>query len=129
MFEKGKSGNPKGRPKGVQDRRVALRGLLEPHAKDLVQKAVELAKEGDTAAMRLCLERLIPPIKAKSEPTILEGLGGSLTSQGQAIIAAMGKGEISPDQTASMLQALAAQARISEIDELEKRISRLEEGR
>ena len=61
-FKPGISGNPKGRPKGARDKRTELRSLLEPHAKDLVEKVVELAKGGDTTAIRLCLERLIPPI-------------------------------------------------------------------
>ena len=49
-YTKGKSGNPKGRPRGIRDKRVELRSLLEPHAAELVQKAVELAKDGDSAA-------------------------------------------------------------------------------
>ena len=48
--------------------RVAkLRKLLEPHASDLVTKAVELALAGDTMALRLCLERLLPhPLYGRS---------------------------------------------------------------
>ena len=38
----------------------------------------------------------------------------------------MGKGELSPSDASSMLTALAAQARILEIEELEKRVLKLE---
>jgi hypothetical protein len=126
-FKRGSSGNPRGRPKGVPDKRTALRALLEPHAEALVKKAVQLALNGDTTALRLCLDRLIPAIKARDEPVTLGNLKGSLTEQGQAIIEAMGKGMLSPGDAATMLQAVAAQARITELDELEQRLRTLEE--
>lgn len=63
-FVKGKSGNPLGRPKGVQDKRTILRSYLEPHAEALINKAVSMALDGDTTALKLCLERLIPSMKS-----------------------------------------------------------------
>ena len=125
-FKPGISGNPKGRPKGARDKRTELRSLLEPHAKDLVEKVVELAKGGDTTAIRLCLERLIPPIRAQDQSITLDDMNGGLTAQGKKIILAMGNGELSPSDASTMLQALASQARLSEVDELERRVSELE---
>ena len=78
-FKPGQSGNPRGRAKGSKDRWTEFRELLEPHAEDLVTKAVELAKEGDTTALRLCLDRLIPPIKPRELSVQLDGFTGSLT--------------------------------------------------
>jgi len=62
-FQPGQSGNPNGRPKGIIDKRAELRGLLEPHAKEIVEKLIESAKDGDPDAIRLCIERLIPRVK------------------------------------------------------------------
>ncbi|OGT38879.1 MAG: hypothetical protein A3F12_02775 [Gammaproteobacteria bacterium RIFCSPHIGHO2_12_FULL_38_14] len=62
-FQPGHSGNPNGRPKGIIDRRAELRGLLEPHAKEIVDKLIEFAKAGDPTALKLCIERLIPRVK------------------------------------------------------------------
>jgi len=126
-FKPGQSGNPKGRPKGARDKRTELRSLLEPHAKDLVEKAVELAKGGDTTALRLCLERLIPTIRAQDQNVTVDNMKGGLTAQGKKIILAMGKGELSPSDASSMLHALTSQARLNEFDELERRVSKLEE--
>lgn len=53
-------------------------------------------------------------------------LNGALTEQGEQVIAAMGKGDIAPSDAASMLSALVTQARVVEIDELEKRVTELE---
>lgn len=66
-FKPGQSGNPRGKKIGTTSKKTQLAKLLEPHAQDLIQKAVELALEGDSQALRLCIERIIP--KAK-EPVI-----------------------------------------------------------
>ncbi len=59
-FQKGKSGNPAGRPKGVIDKRVQLRVLLEDHAEEIITKLIQMAKLGDPSALRLCVDRLLP---------------------------------------------------------------------
>lgn len=69
-FQKGQSGNPKGRRKGVPNRRTELAKMLDPHAEALVAKMIELALDGDVTALRLCMERLIP--KVNREPTGIE---------------------------------------------------------
>jgi hypothetical protein len=103
-----------------------MRELLEPHAEELVAKVVEMAKSGDTAALRICIDRLIPPIKARDEPVAAPGLAGSLGDQGRAVLDALGAGTLTPDQAATMLTAIATQARIVEVDEIEKRVTALE---
>lgn len=63
-FQAGQSGNPKGRPKGIVDKRVQLREQLQSHANELIETLVEEAKGGDSTALRLCIERLLPRIKS-----------------------------------------------------------------
>jgi len=126
-FVKGQSGNPAGRPKGIPDQRTALRSLLEPHAQELVAKAVKLALYGDTTALRTCIERLIPPMKARDEAVELGSAKAGLSEQGRAVLEAAAAGNITPEQAATMMQSIAAQARIVELVELEERVKRLEE--
>ena len=60
-WKPGQSGNPKGRPKGARNRAtVAAETLLDGEAEALTRKAVEMALEGDSTALRLCLERILP---------------------------------------------------------------------
>ena len=125
-YKKGQSGNPAGRPKGT-GAAVKMRALLEPHAPRLVEKVVQLALDGDTTALRICIDRLIPAMKPHDEPIKLEGLEGSLTEQGQAVIKGMSGGGITPGDASEMLRALTSQARIVEIDKLEQRINALED--
>src|SRR5215208_5098195 len=53
-------GNP-GRPAGARNRAtLAALMLLEGEAEALTRRCIELALAGDTTALRLCLERLLP---------------------------------------------------------------------
>ncbi|PHS69125.1 MAG: hypothetical protein COB23_07155 [Methylophaga sp.] len=128
-FEKGVSGNPAGKPKGAKDKRTALRAMLEPHAKDLVKTVVEKALEGDTTALRLCIDRLMPALKAKDEPIVIDGLLGTATlvEQGQSVITALALGKVSPSDASTLMSTIAAQAKITEIDDLERRVTELEQ--
>src|SRR5215471_4909299 len=125
-FEPGHSGNAAGRPKGIKDRRTELRGMLLESAPELVAKVVELAKAGDSTALRICMDRLLPPAKAKDDPILLTGIGASLADNSRAVVEALARGELTPDEAATVLQALASQVRIIEADEIEKRIAALE---
>ena len=63
-FKKGVSGNPVGRPKGSKNKitllkqslEVQLREQAEPFMPDVLNKAVELAMEGDRTMLKLLLE-------------------------------------------------------------------------
>jgi hypothetical protein len=64
-FEKGQSGNPAGRPRGSRNRAAILfENLLEGDSEAIARKAIELAKEGDIAAIRICLDRLPRPARS-----------------------------------------------------------------
>ncbi len=128
-FKKGQSGIPSGRPKGISDRRTQLRKLLAPHAQELVNKAVELARSGDSRALRLCLERIMASIRAKDEPVSIDQPGTTLTERGQAIVNASLMRQITRNEAAILLlEALATQARVIETDEVEPLLKALEEN-
>ena len=56
-------GNP-GRPRGARHKTSqAIEALLEGEAEGLTRKAVDMALQGNTTALRLCLERVCPPRK------------------------------------------------------------------
>jgi hypothetical protein len=87
---------------------------------------VELALNGDTTALRLCFDRLIPPAKAKDDAICLPLTTGTLAEKGQAVLTALGDGEMPPEVATAILQAIASQARIIEVNDLERRIAALE---
>jgi len=56
-----KLGNP-GPPKGARHKAtIAASSALDGEGEALIRKAVELALARDTVALRLCLERILPP--------------------------------------------------------------------
>ena len=66
-FQPGQSGNPLGKPRGTRNRAtLAAEALLEGEARALTRKAIEMALAGDVAALRLCVERIIPPRKDRA---------------------------------------------------------------
>jgi hypothetical protein len=49
---------------------LAVEALLDGEAETITRKAIELAKEGDLTALRLCLDRIAPP--RKDRPVLFE---------------------------------------------------------
>ena len=65
-WKKGQSGNPRGMKTGSRHRTtIFLENLLSGESEELTRKLVQLAKEGDTAALKICMDRLLPPIKTR----------------------------------------------------------------
>lgn len=125
-YKKGQSGNPAGKPKGTKDSRTELRRLLEPHSAKLVKKVVEKALDGDTAALRICMDRLIAPVR--SNPIRIGTLSGTLSERGDQVMEAIVQGSIGVEEAASLMSVIQSQARIIEATELDKRISALEKA-
>src|SRR3712207_5809138 len=101
-FQPGVSGNPAGRKPGAE----LVRKLLDPHREDLIAKAVAMALAGDATALRICIDRLAPPLRSDSPLVHIPGLAEAptLTDKANAIVAAVGKGEIGPDAATMLIQ-------------------------
>jgi hypothetical protein len=71
QFQKGRSGNPAGRPRGSRNKAsIRMQAMLEQKAEQLVEKVVEMALAGNIGALRLCLDRLVPT--RTNEPLVCE---------------------------------------------------------
>ena len=76
QFQKGQSGNPAGRPRGARNRQtIAAEKLFADDAEVLARVAIDLAKAGDMAALRLCLDRICAPHRHRPTPFDLPQLG------------------------------------------------------
>ena len=129
-FKSGESGNPTGRPKGAISRRTQLSKLLEPHAEELVNKAVELAKNGDVNALRLILERLIP--KPREESIELNITQNALNSP-QALLelstkalAAATSGELTLEQSQKLFDLITSQSELIVLANFDSRVKEME---
>ncbi|WP_085917694.1 DUF5681 domain-containing protein [Halomonas sp. CSM-2] len=125
-FKKGQSGNPTGRPKGRPDQRAKWRKELEKHGAELVAKAVELALAGDSQALKLCIDRAIPAYRPAAEPVRFTMQGETLTDKAESILAAVATGELDPQTGKALIDAIGSLVKVSEIDEITRRLDELE---
>lgn len=125
----GESGNPKGKPQG-SGQLQKLRAALADDVPAILKALGIAAKAGDVQAARLILERVLPPLKGV-EPCVQLPLpaDGSLTAKAEAVVAAVGAGEVTPGQAAQLIAALGSLAKIMEVDELAARVAALEAHR
>ena len=104
-FRPGESGNPKGRPKGARNRAtLAAEALLEGEAEALTRKAVELALAGDVTALRLCMERLVPPRKERPVCLNLPPINSPEDAQRavNVVLEAVAGGQITPSEAGAL---------------------------
>ncbi len=108
LFKPGQSGNPKGRPKGIADRRTQWRDSLRAELPDLLARLLELAKAGDPNAIKMILDRVAPPLRSQAEPIELPALAKAVTlsDKAAAVIAAVADGSIGTDAASDLLGAL-----------------------
>ena len=117
-----------GRPKG-SGQAAHYRAMLDPYAEELIQRVVNMAKDGDMTALKLCLDRLCAPLRPTDRLITIEGMmadAKELSGKGEMILDSAASGDITPAEAQSLMSAISGQARIVEIDELERRVSDLE---
>lgn len=129
-FQKGQSGNPKGKPKGALNHATrAVQALLDGEAEGLTRKAIEKAMEGDTTALRLCLERLCPPARERSIDASLglpELTAENLPQAAATIVQAVAAGRLLPGEGQALIGMLDGLRKNIELAEIEKRVATLE---
>jgi Family of unknown function (DUF5681) len=122
-------GNP-GRPKGSRNKAIlALEALLDGEAEALTRKAISMALEGDTTAMRLCLERIIPPRKDRPVPFALPKLESAADAVAafSALTNAVASGDLTPGEAAELTKVVEGFVKAVETFEIQQRLDRLEE--
>jgi hypothetical protein len=130
-FRKGRSGNPKGRPAGARNKATqSAELLLDGEAEALTRRAVELALAGDGMALRLCLERIIPPRRGRPVQLGLQPVRGAADLGGTmaAITTAAIDGAITPGEAAELARVVEIFVRAVETSDFERRLKELEEA-
>jgi hypothetical protein len=130
-WRKGASGNKAGKPRGARHKAtLAAETLLEGEAEALSRKAVELALRGDVSALRLCLDRIVPPRKDRPVcvelPKMIESKDA--VSALAAIVAAVAAGELTPTEAAELSKVVDGYSRTLQAVEFEERLSKLEKA-
>ena len=129
-FRKGQSGNPRGRPPGARNAATVLaEQLLDGEAETLIRKAVDKAKKGDMAALRLCIERILPPRRERPVSFRLPDLASASDASKAmaAITSAVAAGELTPTEAGELSRLVESYVKTIEATEFERRLRGLEE--
>jgi hypothetical protein len=126
-FQRGNSGRPKAaRHKAT----LAALAPLDGEAEALTRKAIELALEGDVTALRLTLERIVPPRRgvpiAFSLPS--KSSAADASNAMTALLESTARGDLTPGEAAAVAALVEQYRKTLELTELEARVAALEVG-
>ena len=125
QFASGNSGKPKGsRNKPT----IAIESLMQGQAEALTQIAVTKALEGDSVALRLCMERIAPAPKDQPVSFNLPKMNNALDASEAAgsVLTAVSEGELTPIEATRVMGLIDSYRRTLELTEIEQRLHALE---
>lgn len=128
-FKPGQSGNPAGKPPGTRHKAtMAAQTLLDGECAALTRKAVDMALQGDMAALRLCLDRILPPLK---ERPLSVALPNTSTAEGtdeaaETVLRAISSGKLLPTEGTLISNIIERRRLALESLDFEQRLSELE---
>jgi len=130
-FERGVSGNRAGRPSGSRNRATVIADAIdEKDGAEIVRAIVAKAKNGDTLAARLVLDRLWPAPKGRAVKFTMPPLDDPTTSvlvAHTALMSAVSAGDLTIDEALALSQLLSLQLRMIETVQTERRLSAIEQ--
>jgi uncharacterized protein DUF5681 len=128
-FMPGVSGNPAGRRRGTKTRKQALvESLFEGEVAEIAQKALELARGGNTECIRIVLDRVAPlrrgrPVNFKL-PAVSDA--ADIVKCFNGILRSCADGTLTIEEAQALASVVEAGSRAILVRELEERLERLE---
>ena len=118
-----------GRPKGARNKKtLAIESLLEGQAEALTQTAISKALDGDSMALRLCMERIVPAPKDIPVSFTLPEMNTALDASQAAVslLTAVSEGYLTPIEATRVMGLIDSYRRTLELTEIEERLQTLE---
>jgi hypothetical protein len=128
-FEKGRSGNPAGRPRGARNKAtLAAEALFDSEAEALSRNAVELALGGSEGALRICLDRIIAPRRERPIQLAIPPIrsASDIAAAMGTIVKAAAQGTITPDEAFKLSQMVDTFIRAIDSSDFDRRLKILE---
>lgn len=129
-FKPGQSGNPKGRPPGARNRAtMAAQELLDGEVEGLTRKVIQMALDGDAVALRLCLERIVPPRRDRPVEFRLPPMRSAedAVQATAALIEAVANGDLTPMEATDLGKLVESYTKALELSDIARRLDRLEQ--
>lgn len=130
-FRKGRSGNPRGRVAGSRNRATEIaEALMEGEAPAVTRKLVERALTGNSTAMRLYFERLVPPRRERPVRIAMPEVAGpgDVNAAMAAITRAVVAGEVSPADAGELARMVETLLRTFQAGDFDRRLCAIEEA-
>jgi Family of unknown function (DUF5681) len=129
-WKPGQSGNPRGYRKGSRHRATILaETLLDGEADRITRRCIYDALRGEPVAQRLCIERLLSPLKSRPlrfKLPVLHTLADAQAALSQ-VVAGMADGTILIDEGQVLSNVINTFLKSIEIAEIEARLCALEQ--
>jgi len=121
----------RGRPKGSRNKRTLFAEAMEKNGVSLINQCQVQAFKGDSTALRLCIERLLPVCKAPSSRFRLPPVRTTqdLVKALPAVLQAVARGQLSAQEGEAIASMLDSQRRAIEAVEFEARLRALEQAK
>ena len=102
---------------------------MQEDAEAVVRAVLAAAKDGDMTAARLVLDRIAPPRKGRPVRFAIPEMtsAGDIGAAVGAVALAMGRGELTPEEAASVAAVLEIRRKALETVEIENRVAALEQ--
>lgn len=121
------SPNPKGRPRGIVDKRTKVTQALMDDAPAVARVVIDAALEGDLQACGIVLARVAPALRPETHPVQFPfDPAAPIASQIERVLGAMAGGAVSPDVGKQIIDAIGTLSNARAVEELEARIITLE---
>jgi hypothetical protein len=86
-FQSGQSGNPAGRPTGARGKAaMPAECMFEGGAEAIIGAAIDLAKAGEAAALRVCRDRIAPRPKDRGRRIIRKSGQAAMIAAGPSFV-------------------------------------------
>ena len=124
-FIAGKSSSPKG---ARNKKTLAIESLLEGQSEALTQTAISKALDGDSMALRLCMESVAPAPKDNPVSFSLPEMNTALDASQAAgsVLTAVSEGNLTPIEATRVMGLIDSYRRTLELTEIEERLQTLE---
>jgi Family of unknown function (DUF5681) len=129
QFQPGQSGNPAGRPRGSRNKHtIAAEKLFAEDAEALARVAIDLAKAGDIAALRLCLDRICAPHRHRPVSFEIPALARAADAVGAMgiLVEGIAEGEVTAPEAAGLAKVIEGFTKALTTFNHDKRLTDLE---
>jgi hypothetical protein len=126
-FQPGESGNPAGRRLGSRNKRtIAAERLFNETGDELTRIAIDLARTGHPAALKLCMDRVFP---IKDRPVTFElpamATAGDAVGAMGSIVLGLADGDLTPQEALKVAKLVESFSKTLSTAELERELREL----